>query len=164
MKKRSFFERLSGSIPTADDFDSFDEEYTHQPTRRMSVSAQAAPQAFAQHEEEPVSEGQLPVDVYQTQNEIIIRCFTAGVRPDEINVSISRDMVSIEGSREEREQVSDVDYTHRELFWGTFSRTILLPQEIDVDAATAGSKDGLLTIVLPKLDKARQTKLRIKAG
>lgn len=164
MKKRSFFERLSGSIPTADDFDAFDDEYVQQPApRRMQVGAQAAPQAFAR-EEEPVSEGQLPVDVYQTPNEIVIRCFTAGVRPDEMNVSISRDMVVIEGAREERDQVSDNDYFNRELFWGTFSRTILLPQEIDVDAASAGSKDGLLTLVLPKLDKARQTKLRIKAG
>jgi len=164
MKKRSFFERLSGSIPTADDFDSYDEEFVQQPApRRMQVSAQAAPQTFEQ-QEEPVSEGQLPVDVYQTPNEIVIRCFTAGVRPDEMNVSISRDMVVIEGSREEREQVAAGDYFNQELFWGTFARTILLPQEVDVDAASATSKDGLLTLVLPKLDKARQTKLRIKAG
>lgn len=164
MKKRSFFERLSGSIPTADDFDQFEDEYVPQPTRRMSVSAQAAqPQPYIR-EEETAPEGQLPVDVYQTANEIVIRCFTAGVRPDEMNVSISRDMVVIEGSREEREQVADQDYTHRELFWGSFSRTILLPQEIDVDTATASSKDGLLTLVLPKIDKARQTKLRIKAS
>jgi HSP20 family protein len=102
--------------------------------------------------------------VYQTQNEIVIRAFVAGVRPDEMNVSISRDMVEIDGSRDERDQVTDTDYFNRELFWGSFARTILLPQEVDVDAATAGAKDGLLTIVLPKLDKSRQTKLRVKAG
>jgi len=110
------------------------------------------------------SEGQLPVDVHQTTNDIIIRAFVAGVRPDELNISISRDMVEIEGSRMEREQTSGPDYFTRELFWGSFSRAIMLPQEVDVDASSANAKDGLLTIILPKLDKARQTKLRVKSG
>ncbi len=94
----------------------------------------------------------------------MIRAFVAGVRPDELSISISRDMVVIEGSRMEREQVSEGDYFTRELFWGSFSRTILLPQEVDVDNSAASAKDGLLTLILPKLDKARQTKLRVKVG
>lgn len=73
-------------------------------------------------------------------------------------------MVVIEGSRDERDSVTDSDYFTRELFWGSFSRTILLPQEVDVDNSSAGAKDGLLSLILPKLDKARQTKLRVKAG
>lgn len=163
-KKRSFFDRLSGALP-ADDYDAFDDEMPMQPVKRSIVpNAQASAQPAMHHEEEDQAEGQLPVDVYQTANEIVIRAFVAGVRPDELNVSISRDMVEIEGSREERDQISGPDYFSQELFWGSFSRTILLPQEIDVDAATAGAKDGLLTIVLPKLDKTRQTKLRVKAG
>lgn len=163
MKKRSIFERLSGAIPASDDYD-FDDDYA-QPVRRVQPQAQPAPAPapLAHHEEEP-ADGQLPVDVYQTPNEIVIRTFIAGVRPDDINVSISRDMVVIEGSRATASEISDSDYFHQELFWGSFSRTILLPQEIDVDGATAGAKDGLLTLVLPKLDKARQTKLRVKAG
>lgn len=165
MKKRSIFERLSGSIPAADDYDSFDDDY-QTPVRRAApaAAAPARPAIQEQFEEEPVESGQLPVDVYQTPNEIVIRTFIAGVRPDEINVSISRDMVVLEGSRSTAESISDSDYFHQELFWGSFARTILLPQEVDVDAATAGAKDGLLTLVLPKLDKARQTKLRVKAG
>jgi HSP20 family protein len=102
--------------------------------------------------------------VYQTPSEIVIRTFIAGVRPDEINLSISRDMVVIEGSRAERESIADTEYFNRELFWGSFSRTILLPQEVDVDNSSASAKDGLLTLILPKLDKAKQTKLRVKAG
>ncbi|MEK7079712.1 MAG: Hsp20/alpha crystallin family protein [Patescibacteria group bacterium] len=161
MKKRSIFDRLAGTAPH-DDYD-FDDDYGRPPrqvTPQPIQHAAAAPQPIVEEE----SEGQLPVDVYQTQNEIVIRTFVAGVRPDDLNVSISRDMVVIEGSREERDQLSDSDYFTRELFWGSFSRTILLPQEIDVDAATAGAKDGLLSIILPKLDKTRQTKLRVKAG
>lgn len=166
MKKRSFFDRLSGSATADDAYDSFDDDFPMQQGMQAPVMPQTQPQVrtFAHLVEEDQSEGQLPVDVYQTPNEIVIRAFVAGVRPDELNVSISRDMVVIEGSREERDSVVDSDYFTRELFWGTFSRTILLPQEIDVDNSSAGSKDGLLSIILPKLDKARQTKLRVKAG
>ncbi len=177
MKKRSFFERLSASSGH-DDFDAFDDDFPIQhpgmpapqaPVRQMPIAgAPSQPQMVQQAPvapvEEEVAEGQLPVDVYQTQNDIIIRTFIAGVRPDEMNVSISRDMVVIEGSREERDSISDGDYFARELFWGKFAKTILLPQEVDVDACTASAKDGLLTLVLPKLDKARQTKLRVKSG
>ncbi|HWH07321.1 MAG TPA: Hsp20/alpha crystallin family protein [Candidatus Paceibacterota bacterium] len=169
MKKRSLFERLSGAIPASDEYDAFDDEYTQpqKPQRRpmMQQAPQAQPQPIAPvYEEEQSAEGQLPVDVYQTANEIIIRTFVAGVRPDELNVSISRDMVVIEGSRDAHQTIDNSDYFHQELFWGSFSRTILLPEEVDVDNSSAGSKDGLLTLILPKLDKARQTKLRVKAG
>ena len=165
-KKRSFFDRLAGSLP-AEDFDGYDDETLHTtvPTKRSLPLATTtpSPQPYPTEEEDD-AEGQLPVDVYQTANEIVIHAFVAGVRPEEMNVSISRDVVEIDGSRKERDHVSEEDYVNRELFWGSFTRTILLPQEIDVDTATAGSKDGLLTIVLPKLDKTRQTKLRVRAG
>lgn len=171
MKKRSFFDRLAGSVPVSDDFDAFEDEaprrgrtmeapMPRQQAGRVSYEPETA--YPASHDEEP--EGQLPVDVYQTPGEIVIRTFIAGVRPEEINLSISRDMVVIEGSRAERESVDDSAYVNRELFWGNFSRTILLPQEIDVDNSSATAKDGLLTLILPKLDKAKQTKLRVKAG
>ena len=179
MKKRSFFERLSASSPH-DDFDAFDDDFPIQhpgmptqpaPQRSVPIAGGMAPTlqqvpmtAPMTPVEEEVAEGQLPVDVYQTANDIIIRTFIAAVRPDEMNVSISRDMVVIEGSREERDTIVEGDYFARELFWGRFAKTILLPQEVDVDASTATAKDGLLTITLPKLDKARQTKLRVKAG
>ena len=167
--KRSFFERLSGSSPAETGFDSFDEELpvttvpahkgAHEP-RANASPARPAPL----DDDAPSSEGQLPIDVYQTSGDIIVRAFVAGVRPDELNISIRRDMVEISGSRAEREQVAGPDYFTRELFWGSFSRTVLLPQEVDVEASSASAKDGLLTIILPRLDKAKQTKLRVKAG
>ena len=166
--KRTFFERLSGSSPVGDAFDSFDEEMpiAPAPTRAApnAKSAKGATSPAPLNDDALGGEGQLPVDVHQTQNDIVIRAFVAGVRPDELSISISRDMVEISGSRMEREQIVGQDYFTRELFWGSFSRTIMLPQEVDVDASTASAKDGLLTIVLPKLDKAKQTKLRVKAG
>lgn len=163
--KPSFFERLSGSASSAVT-DTFDDDLPTPTPPRKDVPRSSPPlkPALFSDDAQNGSEGQLPVDVHQTAGDIVIRAFVAGVRPDELNISISRDMVEISGSRMEREQVSTADYFTRELFWGSFSRTILLPQEVDVEASSASAKDGLLTIILPRLDKAKQTKLRVKAG
>ncbi|MGD0328543.1 MAG: Hsp20/alpha crystallin family protein [Minisyncoccia bacterium] len=166
--KRSFFDRLSGNSSANDSFDTFDDEPPTMtiPTRKEARerASEAAARPAPLDDDLSGSEGQLPIDVHQTASDIIVRAFVAGVRPDELSISISRDMVEIEGSRMERDQVSGPDYFTRELFWGSFSRTVMLPQEVDVEASSASAKDGLLTIILPKLDRARQTKLRVKAG
>lgn len=167
--KFSFFDRVSGNTTGGDSFDAFDDEMPNAtiPVRDVSrthAKKEQTARPTPLDDDAPTDEGQLPVDVHQTGSDIIVRAFVAGVRPDELSLSISRDMVEIQGSRTEREQTAGPDYFVRELFWGSFTRTILLPQEVDVDAASATAKDGLLTIILPKLDKARQTKLRVKSG
>jgi HSP20 family protein len=161
-KKRSFFDRISGSN-SVDESDFEDEIVPTKEHGRASAHQSSSTQRSLEAPRDP-SAGELPVDVHQTPNEIVIRAFVAGVRPDELNISISRDMVVIEGSRMERESISSADSYTRELFWGSFARTILLPQEVDVDNSSANAKDGLLTLILPKLDKARQTKLRVKSA
>lgn len=113
-------------------------------------------------EEEP-QEGELPVDMYQTGDAIVIRALVAGVSPDDLDIAITRDMVTIKGTREEYQEATDDDYYHRELFWGSFSRTLLLPEEVLIDEADAQEKHGLLEIKLPKVDKGRSTKLKVKA-
>tara|TARA_B100000508_G_scaffold60333_1_gene47288 strand:+ start:329088 stop:329615 length:528 start_codon:yes stop_codon:yes gene_type:complete len=170
-KKQSLFEKLTGSVSLNEDFDAFEDDFKPEiaeevPTKKISVNEHDEPLPPEMEEEEPENEaeGQLPVDVYQSTNEIVIRAFVAGVRADMLDLSITRDMVTISGAREAREEVDAADYFHKELYWGSFSRTILLPQEVDVDASTASAKDGLLTLILPKLDKARQTKLKVKSG
>lgn len=113
---------------------------------------------------EEEEEGQLTVDVYQTSTEIVIKTMVAGVKPEDLDVSITRDSVTIRGKREEDRTVSDDEYYHRELYWGTFSRTVILPEEIDVDEAEAIEKYGMLILKLPKLDKHRETKLKVKGN
>jgi len=147
--KRSFFERLTGSISLPDEFEV---EVDNTPSRSDNWIAEAP------------EEGELSVDVFQNQNEIVIKTMVAGVRPEDLDVSISRDMVTLKGKREGERTIADDDYFHKELYWGTFSRTIVLPQEIDVDAAEAIEKHGLLIIRLPKLDKNRQTRLKVRGN
>lgn len=156
-KKPSFFDRLTGASFESD-FDGFEEEA---PRGRQITPAQAAqPQRIA--EPQDAGEAQLTVDVYQTPNEIVIRALVAGVRPEDVDISISRDMVTIHGRRVEQKEVEDDNYVYRELYWGAFSRTVVLPAEVDVDMAEAEQKHGLLTIHLPKINKDRQTKLKVR--
>jgi len=112
--------------------------------------------------EEESSEGQLSVDVFQTPDEIVIKAHVAGVKPDDLDVSITRDMVTIRGKRSDHTEVQHDDYFYKELYWGSFSRTILLPQEVDTEQAEASEKHGLLTLRLPKIDKEKQKKLKVK--
>lgn len=171
-KKQSLFEKLTGSVSLNEDYDAFEDDFKPEqkesPVRKIAVDDHEEPLPPEMDEEDVIEEeettGQLPVDVYQSPNEIVIRAFVAGIRADMLDISITRDMVTIGGARETRDEVETSDYFHKELYWGAFSRTILLPQEVDVDGASASSKDGLLTIILPKLDKARQTKLKVKNG
>lgn len=113
---------------------------------------------------EEAEEAQLTVDVYHTPTEIIIKTMVAGVKPEDLDVSITRDSVTIRGERGEERTVSGDEYIHRELYWGAFSRTVNLPEEIDVDEAEALEKHGMLILRLPKLDKNRHTKLRVKGN
>ncbi len=110
---------------------------------------------------QPEEEGQLTVDVYQTEDEIIIKSTIAGVTADDIDISITNDMVNIKGSRKSDEKVRASDYYYQELYWGQFSRSIILPEEIDADKARATMKNGILTLRLPKLAKSRIKKIRV---
>lgn len=108
-------------------------------------------------------EGQLTVDVYQTDDEIVIKSTIAGVTADDLDISITNDMVTIKGSRGSEEKIKQSDYYYQELYWGTFSRSIILPEEIDADNAKASMKNGVLTIRLPKLAKSRTKRIRVSS-
>lgn len=147
--KRSFFERLTGAVKLEDE-----EAVVPAEERRHTNILDA-------EEEE---EGQLTVDVYNTPSEIVVKTMVAGVKPDDLDVAITRDSVTIRGRREEERTVADEDYYHRELYWGAFSRTVILPEEVDVDEAEAVEKYGMLILHLPKLDKHKETRLKVKGN
>lgn len=154
-KARSFFERLTGSI-SADEFsDAGPQEIKHAAPHHHAVSSSSP-----QQEEE----AQLTVDMHQTPDAIIIEAMIAGVKPEDLDVSITQDMVTVNGKRSRQTTVNEDNYYYQELYWGGFSRSILLPQEIDSEEAEATMKNGLLTIRMPKLDKTKVQKLRIKNG
>ena len=107
--------------------------------------------------------GELAVDVYQTPEAIVVKAFIAGVQPTTVDISLTREMLTITGQRQDEREVDEDDYFQRELYWGSFSRTILLPEEVDVDMAEASEKHGILMIRLPKINKGKQTKLKVRS-
>ncbi|MFN4181493.1 MAG: Hsp20/alpha crystallin family protein [Candidatus Paceibacteria bacterium] len=154
-KKKGFFERLTGSIK-------MEEEFEIEPVRSLRVKEEKTNTETNWMEEEN-DEAELAVDVYQTATEIIIQTFVAGVRTEDLELSIARDMITIRGKRDEVRSVDEEDYFVKELYWGRFARTILLPQEIEPDEAEATEKHGLLTVKLQKVDKAKKNTIKVKS-
>ena len=109
-------------------------------------------------------EGQLTVDVFQDDTNVVIQSTIAGVSPDDLDVSITNDMVTIRGERRLSYDIDEEDYFYQECYWGTFSRSIILPVEIDADRAEAKIKNGILTIRIPKANAAMTRKLKVKAS
>lgn len=105
-------------------------------------------------------EGQLSVDVYHTEKEIVVRSTMAGVKPEDLNIVVNNDLLTIRGKREAEPNVHHSDYLYRECYWGGFSRTLVLPQDVKVERIKATLKNGLLTIVLPKAASDAEIKVK----
>ncbi len=108
-------------------------------------------------------EGQLTIDMYQTKDNVIIKSTIAGVRPEDIDVTIANDMVTIRGERKRDFEASSEDYFYQECYWGSFSRSVVLPVDVDIENVSADLKDGILTVVLPKAAKAKAKKVKVGA-
>jgi len=170
-RKRSFFERLTGSIRMQDD----DEQVTIAPAKKPSPYAEYDDEyetaddtsetrvkitALAQEEDDD-QEAQLAVDVYETDNAIFIKTMTAGVKKEDLEITVSRESITIRGRRENDSKSYQNEYHIQELYWGLFSRTIDLPDEVEIEQAAATEHHGLITIKLPKFDKKRKATLKI---
>ena len=158
MAKKSLFEWLTGGgeADTFDEIESGGASYGAAAPVKRSLPVEPI-----EAEEEA---GELAVDVYQTPTHIIIKAMIAGVRPEDLDVSITRDLVTIRGKRERHTEGTAGDFFFQELYWGAFARSIVLPQEVEIEDAEASEKHGLLIIRLPKLDKGRQAKLKVKSN
>lgn len=178
----TFFEKLTGAKNTVQNVPTYanqavakspvkvpprrvlSEVYEEQKPRTTHLKVEtesrvATPETAAEVEEE---EGELTVDIYDQGDSIVVQSTVAGVKPEDLDVSITNDTVTIRGNREMQEEVKEKDYYYKELFWGTFSRSIILPEEVDEDLAEAVLKNGLLTIKLLKKKRGVVQKVKIK--
>jgi HSP20 family protein len=117
---------------------------------------------FEEPEEVASVDGQLAIDVFETPMDVIVKTMIPGVRKEEVDISVSRDMLTIRGERKDEKTISEDNYHYRELYWGTFSRTVKLPHEVDIEGAEASEFQGMLTIKLPRVDKEKKTRLKVK--
>ena len=164
-KKRSFLERLTGSIRLEDQEDEATDSSSN-PVKKINLQVKNSEEL--ENEEkgskwEEEHEAELTIDLYQKDNEIIVQAMIAGVHPDNLSINITRDSITIRGKREENQSIDKENYFVQELYWGTFSRTISLPEEVNPEEAEAIEKHGLLIIKLPKIDKNKETRLKVKS-
>ena len=108
-------------------------------------------------------EGELAVDVYETGDDITIQATIAGVNPDDLNVSIENDVVTITGERTNTEEQEGKNYFYQECYWGAFSRQIVLPSEVDGGRAEASMKNGIFTLKIPKIERKKLRKIKVRS-
>lgn len=150
---KSFFNRLTGG-GNASEGDEIESEKIAESGKKSEIKQQD----WTEDDEG----GQLAVDMYQTPNEVVVQAMIAGVKPEDLDVSITKDMITIKGKRQRIREMVEDNYYYKELYWGSFSRSLLLPQEIDIDRIEAGHKSGLLTIHMPKINRDKIQKVRVK--
>ena len=156
IKKRSFFERLTGSVGAEE------EQEETKSAKRINLGKGDKKNGNNWIEEEN-DEAELSVDVYQTPTDIFIQTMVAGVKPEDLELSIARDIVTIRGNREENRNIDDDNYFAKELYWGKFSRTISLPTEVEPEEVEATEKHGLVTIKVRKVDKEKKNTIKVKS-
>lgn len=137
--------------------------YSEEEETEMLMNTEPRSSVFVEEEGFSTNaEGQLTIDVYQTDNEIVIKSTIAGVKPEDLDVSINNDMVTIKGERKNEEVVSPENYYYQECYWGGFSRSVVLPVDVISEKSEASLKNGILTIRLPKADVTKVKKIQVR--
>ena len=106
--------------------------------------------------------GELAIDVVETESDFVIQSTIAGVKAEDLDITIENDIVTIKGSREKQTSEQTKKYYYQECYWGAFSRQVILPEEVDGSKAGASMKDGVLTLRIPKIEKIQKRKINIK--
>jgi HSP20 family protein len=155
-KDKNLINKLMGTQAISDD-----EEMNYSNGQDAEETEEVA--ATPQNQEDWLSEyeGQLTIDMYQTKDNVVIKSTIAGVKGDDIDVTIANDMVTIRGERKRDFEASSEDYFYQECYWGSFSRSVVLPVDVDIENVSADLKDGILTVILPKAAKAKAKKIRV---
>lgn len=151
----SFFEKLRGGA-AEEEIKIEEETRPKRKIRKVKVNGKERPKDW------PEQEGQLAIDVYQTNSDIVIQAPIAGIKKEDLDISIENDVVAIRGIRETPLEAEEKKYFYQECYWGAFSREIILPSEGDPSRAEATMKEGILTLRIPRIERERKRKIRIK--
>jgi HSP20 family protein len=105
----------------------------------------------------------LAVDMYETADDVVVKTATPGVKPEDIDVSITGDTLTIKGETKAEEKVEKANYIRQERRYGAFSRSLPLPSAVVADKATAEFEGGMLTLTLPKTEEVKPKTIKVKA-
>ena len=104
----------------------------------------------------------LPIDMYQTDNEVVVKAALPGIKADEVQINVTGDILTIKGETRQVDEKKDKAWHIREQRWGAFERSITLPTAVKFDQAKAEFENGILTITLPKSEQAKPKTITIK--
>ncbi len=107
--------------------------------------------------------GMLPLDVFQTDNDVVVKASLPGFKPEEVDISITGDTLTIKGERKEEKEEKEKDYLMKERYYGSFSRTVTLPVEIQSDKSEATFENGVLTLTMPKAEEVKPKQIKVTA-
>ncbi|MDA1337680.1 MAG: Hsp20/alpha crystallin family protein [bacterium] len=173
----SFFEKLKNSMGVEEELEEKieekkpkqgkkeDKDLPLQAGKKVEVKSSKKADAAPTKEEAPdwfEPEGELAVDVYQTDTEMVIQSTIAGVKTEDLDISIENDTVTISGERKNIVEDSKKNYFYQECFWGAFAREIILPEEVDGGRAEATMKDGVFTLRIPKIERQKIRKVKVR--
>ena len=112
--------------------------------------------------EEPQTEGELAIDVFETDDDIVIQSTIGGIKPEDLDISVENDLVTIRGNRKKSVEEEGKKYFYQECYWGSFMRQVILPEEVDGARAKASMKNGVLTLTMPKLHRKKKRKIMVE--
>ena len=111
----------------------------------------------------PRTVGALAVDMFETDEAVVVKTATPGVNPEDIDISITGDTLTIRGETEVEEEIEEGSYLCRERRYGAFSRSLTIPVAIEADEAEAEFEDGILTLTLPKAEEVKPKAIEVKS-
>src|SRR3989344_847203 len=161
--RKSFFDRLTGGTNVDEATFVQPEVQKVQLQPKVKVVRKVGEEEKPQESDWPAeSEAELTIDVYQTSTHLVVQSAVAGVKGEDLDVGVQNGMLTIRGRRSKDEEVKEENYYTREIYWGSFARSILLPDDLDLDRIDSKIRGGMLTLKIPKQDKKRVRKINIK--
>ncbi|MBI5297669.1 MAG: Hsp20/alpha crystallin family protein [Chloroflexi bacterium] len=138
-----------------------------EPAREMMTLREAMDRLFDDAFTRPISmTGSLSapaIDMYQTDEELVVKAAVPGVKADEVQINVTGDVLSIKGETKTADETREKAWHIRDQRWGSFERRIMLPTEVVADKAKAEFENGILTITLPKAEEVRPKTISVKA-
>jgi HSP20 family protein len=138
-----------------------------EPAREMMTLREAMDRLFDDAFTRPLSlagNWSVPaVDMYQTDNEVVVKAALPGIKADEVQINITGEVLTLKGEVKQSEETKEKAYHIREQRWGAFERSIILPTDVVADKAKADFENGILTITLPKAEEVKPKTITIKS-
>ena len=110
-----------------------------------------------------LTSGELPLDMYQTADEVVVKAVLPGAKPEDVDISITGDTLTIKAEHKEEQEVKEEDYFYKECRYGTCSRSVTIPVQVKADKAEAVFENGILTLTLPKAEEVKPKQIKVKA-